>query len=103
MLRSIVDSSPDLFYYRDVSGRFAGCNKKFAEVVGKPSEELIGKYASDIYPSNQASSAILTDQEVSAKQSAVTLDIDYEMADGSIHWFEMRKVPFYDSNGKQMP
>lgn len=99
LLRSIVDSSPDLFYYRDVAGRFAGCNKKFAEVVGKPSEELIGKYASDIYPSNQASSAILTDQEVSAKQSAVTLDVDYEMADGSIHWFEMRKVPFYDSNG----
>lgn len=99
LLRSIVDSSPDLFYYRDVAGRFAGCNKKFAEVVGKTSEELIGKYASDIYPSNQASSAILTDQEVSVKQSAVTLDVDYEMADGSIHWFEMRKVPFYDSNG----
>lgn len=99
LLRSIVDSSPDLFYYRDVAGRYAGCNKKFAEVVGKPSEELIGKYASDIYPSNQASSAILTDKEVSTKQSAVTLDVDYQMADGSIHWFEMRKVPFYDSNG----
>jgi two-component system aerobic respiration control sensor histidine kinase ArcB len=99
LLRSIVDSSPDLFYYRDVAGRFAGCNKMFAEVVGKPVNELIGKYASDIYPSSQASSAILTDQEVSSKQSAVTLDVEYEMSDGAIHWFEMRKVPFYDSNG----
>lgn len=99
LLRSIVDSSPDLFYYRDVAGRFAGCNKMFAAVVGKSQEELIGKYASDIYPSSQASSAILTDQEVSSKQSEVTLDVEYSMSDGSIHWFEMRKVPFYDSNG----
>lgn len=99
LLRSIVDSSPDLFYYRDVAGRFAGCNKMFAAVVGKQPEDLIGRYASDIYPSSQASSAILTDQEVSAKQSEVTLDVEYFMPDGSTHWFEMRKVPFYDSNG----
>ena len=99
LLRSIVDSSPDLFYYRDVAGRFAGCNKMFAQVVGKTADELIGKYAKDIYPSDQASSAILTDQEVTNNQSSVTLDVDYEMADGAIHWFEMRKVPFYDSNG----
>jgi two-component system aerobic respiration control sensor histidine kinase ArcB len=99
LLRSIVDSSPDLFYYRDVAGRFAGCNKMFAQIVGKTAAELIGKYASDIYPSSQASSAILTDQEVSAKQSSVTLDVEYEMGDGAVHWFEMRKVPFYDSNG----
>ena len=71
----------------------------FAEVVGKSASELIGKYASDIYPSSQASSAILTDQEVSAKQSEVTLDVEYMMGDGNIHWFEMRKVPFYDANG----
>ncbi|MFT4928424.1 MAG: two-component system aerobic respiration control sensor histidine kinase ArcB [Phenylobacterium sp.] len=98
LLRSIVDSSPDLFYYRDVAGRFAGCNKMFEVLVGKTASELIGKYASDIYSTNQASSAILTDQEVSASQSAVTLDIEYEMSDGSVSWFEMRKVPFYDSN-----
>lgn len=98
LLRSIVDSSPDLFYYRDVAGRFAGCNKMFEVLVGKTASELIGKYASDIYSTNQASSAILTDQEVSSKQSAMTLDVEYEMSDGSITWFEMRKVPFYDSN-----
>ena len=27
LIRSIVDSSPDLFYYRDETGRFASCNK----------------------------------------------------------------------------
>jgi two-component system aerobic respiration control sensor histidine kinase ArcB len=99
LLRSIVDSSPDIFYYRDVAGRFAGCNKMFEVVLGKPASELIGKYASDIYSSSQAPSAILTDQEVSSKQSALTLDVEYEMPDGNTTWFEMRKVPFYDSNG----
>ena len=42
LMRSIVDSSPDLFYYRDETGRFASCNKMFEQLIGKSAVELIG-------------------------------------------------------------
>jgi len=100
LMKSIVDSSPDLFYYRDETGRFASCNKMFEKVIGKPSTELIGHYPSEIYSSDMAPAAILTDHEVSVNQAELTLDVEYKTNDGQLMWFEMRKVPFFDKQGR---
>ena len=71
LMRSIVDSSPDLFYYRDETGRFASCNKMFEKLIGKPNIELIGRYPSEIYSADMAPAAILTDHEVSVSQAEI--------------------------------
>lgn len=99
LLRSIIDSSPDLFYYRDMNGRFAGCNKVFEEVVGKSADDLIGRYVSDLYTSDQATATILRESTNSKEYAEITYDVDYIMPNGELHWFEMRKKPFYDSTG----
>jgi len=100
LMRSIVDSSPDLFYYRDETGRFASCNKMFEQLIGKTSAELIGRYPSEIYSPDIAPAAILTDHEVSVNQSELTLDVEYTTPKGQVMWFEMRKVPFFDRQSR---
>lgn len=100
LMKSIVDSSPDLFYYRDETGRFASCNKMFEKVIGKPADQLIGHYPSEIYSPDMAPAAILTDHEVSVNQAELTLDVEYKTPDGQLMWFEMRKVPFFDKQGR---
>jgi two-component system aerobic respiration control sensor histidine kinase ArcB len=100
LLRSIVDTSPDLFYYRDETGRFAGCNKMFETLIGKPIDEIIGRYPAEIYDAEMAPTAILTDNEVSVSQAELTLDVEYRAPDGVRMWFEMRKVPFFDRHGR---
>lgn len=99
LLRSIVDSSPDLFYYRDQSGVFAGCNKKFEQVIGKSAEQLIGKKAEEIYPPQYLPEVLRTDQQVEQKQQAISLDVDYPIGN-EMRWFEMRKVPFFNEEGQ---
>lgn len=99
LMRSIVDSSPDLFYYRDETGRFASCNKMFEKLIGKPNIELIGRYPSEIYSADMAPAAILTDHEVSVSQAEITVDVEYMTPEGQVMWFEMRKVPFFDRQG----
>lgn len=96
LIRSIVDSSPDLFYYRDETGRFASCNKMFETIMGKTAAELIGHYPSEIYTDDSAQAAILTEHEFSSQPSEMTLDVEFVRHDGQVLWFEMRKVPFYD-------
>ncbi len=98
LLRSIVDSSPDLFYYRDNNGIFAGCNKMFEQVMGKNSGELIGKSVEEIYPSNYLPEVLRTDKKVSQTHQAITLDVEYPV-DGEKRWFEMRKLPFINEKG----
>lgn len=100
LMRSIVDSSPDLFYYRDETGRFASFNKMFERMIGKSAAELIGRYPSEIYAPDMAPAAILTDHEVSVNQAELTLDVEYRTPEGQVMWFEMRKVPFFDRQGR---
>ncbi len=100
LMKSIVDSSPDLFYYRDETGRFASCNKMFERMIGKSASELIGRYPSEIYAPDMAPAAILTDHEVSVNQAELTLDVEYQTPDAQVMWFEMRKVPFFDRQGR---
>lgn len=100
LIRSIVDSSPDLFYYRDETGRFVSCNKMFEVIMGKSAKELIGHYPAELYDAESTPIAILTDQEISASREELTLDVDYQTPDGRMLWFEMRKVPFFDKQGR---
>jgi len=46
LLRSVLNSTPDLIFYkdyRDKDGIYLGGNKAFAEFVGKPLEEILNK------------------------------------------------------------
>lgn len=101
LIRSIVDSSPDLFYYRDETGRFASCNKMFEIIMGKTASELIGRYPADIFAADSAQAAILTEQEDIGKLRAeLILDIEFIKDNGQLLWLEVRKVPFYDKQGR---
>ncbi len=98
LLRSIVDSSPDLFYYRDNNGVFAGCNKMFEEVMGKTSAELIGKTVEQIFPSYFLAEVLRTDKQVEQTHQALTIDVEY-MVNGENRWFELRKLRFINDQG----
>ena len=98
LLRSIVDSSPDLFYYRDNNGVFAGCNKMFEEVMGKSSREIIGKSAEQIFPTHFLSQVLITDEQVEQTHKPITIDVGYEV-EGEKRWFELRKLPFINDEG----
>lgn len=100
LMRSIVDSSPDLFYYRDETGRFANCNKRFAKLIGKSVHEVIGRFPSEIDASDMTPVSILTNHEVALHQAELTLDVEYTTPAGQLMWFEMRKVPFYDNQSR---
>jgi two-component system aerobic respiration control sensor histidine kinase ArcB len=97
--RSIVDSSPDLFYYRDNNGVFAGCNKMFEEVMGKTSDEFIGKSAEQIFPNQFLSEVLKTDKQVEQTHQALTIDVQYDVG-GETRWFELRKLPFINDKGE---
>ena len=96
--RSIVDSSPDLIYYRDNNGVIAGSIKMFEEVMGKSSSELIGKTVEQIFPSHFLSEVLKTDKEVEQSHKALTIDVGYEV-NGETRWFELRKLPFINDEG----
>ena len=49
LITSLLDSIPDIIFFKDTEGIYLGCNPPFAEFVGKPKNEIDGKSDFDIF------------------------------------------------------
>ncbi len=102
LLRSIIDASPDLIYYRNEEGQFAGCNRVAEQMTGKSEEELIGLTPHQVYDEDLARQVVASDHEVLETNASITEELWLRFADGRRRYFEMRKVPFYDKDGTRL-
>ncbi|OBU27724.1 aerobic respiration two-component sensor histidine kinase ArcB [Photobacterium phosphoreum] len=102
LLKSFLDASPDLIYYRNEKNQFSGCNRAMAELVGKSEKELVGLTPWDVYPAEVAKRIIKTDQELFDDNTAMTDEQWLDYPNGKKALFELRKVPFYRRNGKRL-
>ncbi|RJX74436.1 aerobic respiration two-component sensor histidine kinase ArcB [Vibrio sinensis] len=102
LLRSFIDASPDLIYYRNAEGVFSGCNREMEELTGKNESELVGLTPWDVYSKEIAQQIVDTDQTVFANNEALTYEQWLEYPDGRMIYFELRKVPFYNKDGRHL-
>lgn len=102
LLRSIIDASPDLIYYRNEEGQFAGCNRVAEQMTGKTEAQLIGLTPHQVYDEDLARQVVASDHEVLEKNASITEELWLRFADGRRRYFEMRKVPFYDNAGTRL-
>ncbi len=102
LLRSIIDASPDLIYYRNEEGQFAGCNRVAEQMTGKTEEQLIGLTPHQVYDEDLARQVVASDHEVLDNNASITEELWLRFADGRRRYFEMRKVPFYDNAGTRL-
>ena len=54
LIESLLDSIPDLIFFKDLHGVYAGCNPAFAGFVGRASEEIVGKTDYELFPKEAA-------------------------------------------------
>ncbi|BEH73623.1 aerobic respiration control sensor histidine protein kinase [Edwardsiella tarda] len=101
LLRSFLDSSPDLVYYRNENGEFSGCNRAMELLTGKSEKQLIGLTPRDVYDEDIAQKVIETDEKVFRHNVSLTYEQWLVYPDGRKACFELRKVPFYDRVGKR--
>lgn len=102
LLRSIIDASPDLIYYRNEEGRFAGCNRIAELMTGKSEQELLGLTPQDVYEEDLARQIVASDHEVLETNASITEELWLRFADGRRRYFEMKRVPFFDKEGNRL-
>ncbi len=102
LLRSFIDASPDLIYYRNADGEFSGCNRAMEELTGRKEQQLVGLSPKDVYSEDIAQTIIETDQQVFKDDKSITYEQWLEYPDGRKNYFEIRKVPFYSNEGKHL-
>ena len=100
-LRSFLDASPDLVFYRNEDKEFSGCNRAMELLTGKSEKQLVHLKPADVYSPEAAAKVIETDEKVFRHNESLTYEQWLDYPDGRKACFEIRKVPYYDRVGKR--
>ena len=100
-LRSFLDASPDLVFYRNEDKEFSGCNRAMELLTGKSEKQLVHLKPADVYSPEAAAKVIETDEKVFRHNVSLTYEQWLDYPDGRKACFEIRKVPYYDRVGNR--
>ena len=100
LMTSLVDSSPDLIFYRNIEGIFSGCNTAFEELLNKSEDELIGLSVEDVYPPEAVERIREVDRKIVETQESIIYEQWMTHPDGRKVLYEFKKVPFFNYQGE---
>lgn len=99
LLKSLIDSTEDWIFYKDMNGNYLGCNKAFERYTGVKEAELLGMKPNSIFKADAVNSILASECEnlPGKKTSKYERTLSYPNGDAVI--IEMLKAPYYDGNG----
>lgn len=100
LLRALVDSIPDLIFFKDHESNYLGCNKAFEAFAGRPEKDLIGRIDLDLFPREVGEFFREMDRQMMAQRAARRNEEWVDYPDGRHVYLETLKTPFYDKDGK---
>jgi PAS domain S-box-containing protein len=99
LLRSLIDSIPDLIFFKDRESRYLGFNKAFAEYCDCSEAQLIGRTDFDFAPPEVAEFYRQKDREMLASGQPRHNDEWITYPDGREVLLDTRKAPLYGADG----
>ena len=101
MLRTVIDSLPDLIYFKDTQSRFLLANPAQREFIsGNPEKDVIGLTDAAFFPEENAVTFIRDEQEIIRTGVPVVSQAErMHDAAGNDVWILTTKVPFRDKDG----
>ncbi len=99
LLTSLLDSIPDIIFFKDCNGIYLGCNPSFAEFVGKSRNEIVGKSDYDIFNSETANAFRKNDLIVLENKKPRHNEEWITYPDGKKILIDTLKTPYWASDG----
>lgn len=100
LLSSLVNSIPDLIFYKSPEGFYQGCNPSFEQFIGKHEKEIIGKTDYDLFDKETADFFRFHDKNMFAKLEASRNEEWISYPDGEKALLETIKAPYKNADGK---
>ncbi|MDD4689972.1 MAG: diguanylate cyclase [Eubacteriales bacterium] len=99
LLKSLIDSVPDLIFYKDTNGVYMGCNAAFEVFIGESEKHIIGHTDTDLFPVNEAELFINRDIDMMREKTSKKNEEKVIYPDGREVILETLKTPYYDFEG----
>jgi PAS domain S-box-containing protein len=100
LLRCVLDSAPDLVFFKDRDGAYRGCNKASEEFLGIPEAGQIGKTDFDFFDREMAEAVRAVDRQVIETGKPVRNEEWVTYPDGREALMDTVKVPYRGPGGE---
>lgn len=105
LLSAVMDASPDWIFLKDAEYRYRYVNLAFADVLGLPKEEVVGRVDTSVLPRHVSTPASdmrfrSADDRALAGEAVHLPDSRVAMRDGSVRINDTIKVPVRKSDGE---
>ncbi|WP_432821765.1 ATP-binding protein [Trichloromonas sp.] len=99
LLQTLIDAIPLPIYYKDVEGRYAGCNAAGEKFIGQTRQAIIGKTVHDLFPAVQALRYQDSDQALLQRGGVQVFEGLMTVADGRTCDVLFHKAAYCRSDG----
>ena len=100
LLKSLIDSIPDLIFYKDPQGNYLGCNKAFEKFIGFSEQQLLNKTDYDFFEYDLAKLFRQQDKLALSTPQGSKNEEWATYPDGLEVLFDTFKMPFCDQLNK---
>lgn len=99
-IQTLLDNLPSSVYYKDLQGYYLGCNHAFERMVGLSEEDIKGKQAFDIFPTEVAQKLYEKDLALYQEGGEQVYETNLRYANNTMHDILIHKTTFRNSEGK---
>jgi PAS domain S-box-containing protein len=99
-LKALIDTIPDLVFYKDEFGVYQLVNRQVASILNKKTDDFVGLTDFDIHDFDEAHHFHLRDMQIMASGASTTEEIVYTHYDGLRVPYETSLTPFIGLSGK---
>ena len=97
-ITTLINTIPSPVFYKDVAGKYLGCNRAFEEFFGKSRSFILGKTTYDIAPAAIANEYREKDLELFGHHGTQTYEGKVAAPDGSIRDVLISKATYTDTS-----
>ncbi|MBU3014287.1 PAS domain-containing protein [Poseidonibacter lekithochrous] len=95
----LLDTIPNPIYYKNIDGKFLGCNLAFANLVNEERNNVIGKTAFDFFTNEVASKNTIIDKELLKTFSTSTSEFTFYTVTNQMKHIILNKAVYKNIDG----
>ncbi|MFP8966722.1 EAL domain-containing protein [Pokkaliibacter sp. CJK22405] len=99
LMANLLDSMPDLIFFKDLEGKYIGCNEAFCRFMSMDRKDIVGAIDTDLVNAQTAKMYRRSDLEVIKSGEVSTHEQEVRSKSGVDYLFDTLKAPLRDMDG----
>ncbi|MCG8613798.1 MAG: PAS domain S-box protein, partial [Pseudomonadales bacterium] len=100
LLKALIDSIPDVIFFKNQSRQYLGCNKAFEAITGFTERHITGQHQQFVVNQELDELFSIDDQQVLTSRRTVRKEAWFEFSQGRRILLDVVKTPYFDPKGK---